>query len=98
KGLVLICCLFVASGSVLCGQAGRPARWIGTWTLNVEQSTFGIILFPGAPANLKIISETMRIDESGGTVKLSSDIAFSDQTGSHSAQEESTLDLKGTET
>jgi len=97
KGLVLICCLFVARGSVVLGQASRPAEWIGTWTLNVEQSTFGAILFPGASPGLKIISQTVRIDESAGALKISGDTVFSDETGSHSVHEESTLDLNSRE-
>jgi len=98
KGLVLVSCLFVARGAAVLGQTSRPAPWIGTWTLNVEQSTFGTILFPGAPARLKIISQTMRIDESAGALKTSGDTIFSDETGSHSVHEESSLDLNGRET
>lgn len=61
------------------GQTGLvPARWTGAWALNVEKSTFGAILVPGAPAGLRVVRQTLRIEQTATDIRLSSETAVSD--------------------
>jgi hypothetical protein len=68
------------------------------WTLEIQKSSFGEILIPGAPAGLKITRQTIRIEEDAGEIRLSGDTVMSDSSGSHSAHDANRLKLDGTPT
>src|SRR5262245_30237529 len=48
-----------------------PEKWEGIWILDIGRSTFGTILFPGVPRNLKVISQELRIETADSEVRLS---------------------------
>lgn len=80
------------------GQTGRvPARWTGTWKLNVQQSTFGTILVPGMPADLKITAQMLTVEHTGNQLKLSSDEVFSVGGQFQTGHEDTLLNLDGTQ-
>ncbi len=81
------------------GQTGSvPTKWSGAWELNVQKSTFGEILIPGAPVDLKIIRQTIRIEQTAMDIRLSGDTVLSDGNGSRSAHDDNRLKLDGTAT
>ena len=94
KAFVGICVLTVAGGQT----AAVPANWTGTWTLNVQKSTFGLILLPSAPAGFKIISQSLKIEHTARGIRVSGDTVFSDHSGSHSSHDDITIRLDGRET
>lgn len=73
-----------------------PANWIGTWKLNVKESTFGMILIPDTPADFKILSQTIRIEQAANGIRISGDTAFSASGASDSSHEDNVLRLDGT--
>jgi hypothetical protein len=89
----------VVCRTVLLGQTvSVPAKWIGTWELNVSKSTFGKILVPGAPPDLAIVSQRLRIEQSDQAIRLSGDTVMSDSGGPHSGHDDTALSLDGRET
>jgi hypothetical protein len=77
--------------SVLLGQtAAIPASWIGTWDLNVSQSTFGAILIPGAPSDPAVVSQRFKIEQIGRAIRISG--------SSGSGSGDISLSLDGSET
>jgi len=66
--------------------------------LNVHNSTFGEILIPGARVDLKIIRQTIRIEQTATDIRLWGDTAMSDGNGSHSTHDDNRLKLDGTAT
>jgi len=90
--------LALACGWVAFGQTDVPAKWTGTWVLNVPKSTFGQILFPGAPDGFRVLSQTVRISGTAREIRLSGDTVFSDRDGSHTGHDDGLLRLDGTET
>jgi hypothetical protein len=94
-----ICALTVVCSSAMLGQTvAVPAKWIGTWALNVSKSTFGAILVPGVPANLAIVRQSLRLEKTAGAIRLSGDTVVSDNTGTHSGHDDNRLSLDGKET
>src|SRR5262249_42873187 len=75
--------------------AGASAEWIGTWRLNVEESTFETPLVPGIPAGFKLVSQTLRIEQLEREIRISGDSVYSDNTGQHSSHEDNRLSLDG---
>lgn len=99
KPFFVICVLGVVCSTALLAQnVSIPAKWIGLWELKVSQSTFGTILIPGVPAHLTIISQHLRLEQAGRAIRLSGDTVVSDSSGSHSAHDETSLSLDGSET
>jgi hypothetical protein len=99
KPFVVFCALTVFSSCVLPGQTvGVPARWVGTWELNVSKSIFGRILMPGVPADTVIVSQTLRLEQTGHAIRLSGETVISDKSGSRSSHDDNRLRLDGTET
>jgi hypothetical protein len=90
--------LTLSAAWVMSGQGPARAKWVGNWILNTHKSTFGTILFPGAPVGLKIVSQTTSIEQSGGEMKFSADIVLSYSGRSHPVHEENSLSLDGRET
>ena len=77
KHLIGISALAIVGSSFGFGQTA-PEKWVGVWTLNAQKSTFGpILLLPGAPANLTIVSQTIRIEQTARELKLSGDSVMS---------------------
>jgi hypothetical protein len=81
------CSLLLAAGAVLLAQPKAQERWLGTWTLDPQRSTFGTSLVPGAPAGLSIVSQILTIKQTereiqlaGETVLSNSDRTFHDDT------------------
>ena len=88
--------LTAISGSTLLGQsAAAPAKWIGTWVLEVEKSIFEAPLLPGRPGELKIVNQTLRIEQTEQNLRLSGDTTYSDNGGSHSSHDETNVRLDG---
>ena len=77
------------------GQAPQ-ANWVGTWVLDADRSTFGAILFPGAPADISIVSQTLTITQTETQMVLSGDTVVSG-TG-RSYHDATTLRLDGAPT
>jgi hypothetical protein len=99
KPLIAACTLSVFCCPNLLGQrASVPAKWIGTWELNVSQSTFGTVLFPGVPSDLAILSQRLTLEQTGKAIRLSGDTAVSDSSGSHSVHDDTSVSLDGGET
>lgn len=93
-----ICGLVMAMSFAAFAQAGSvPAGWTGTWKLNTQQSTFGAILLPGAPTNLKITAQILTIEHTGNELKLSSDTVFSLDGQFRTRHEDTSLNLDGTQ-
>jgi hypothetical protein len=94
-----ICLLTIVISFTALGQTATvPMEWTGTWKLNVAKSKFGTILVPGVPADFRILSQTLRIEQAADGIKLSGDSTFSAGGGSHTGHEEYTLRLDGTPT
>ncbi len=99
KRVAGFCILIVLGTAASFGQtATLPARWIGTWKLDIQKSTFEVSLAPGAPSGLTIVSQTLRIEQIAREIRLSGDTVLSDGTGSHSAHDDNRLSLDGKET
>ncbi len=91
--------LIALCGSALLSQTATvPAKWIGTWELNVSKSTFGKILVPGARSDLAIVSQRFSLEQTGQAIRLSGDTVMSDSSGSHSGRDDTSLRLDGSET
>lgn len=96
RQFVSIAMLATVGGSVLFGQAAAaPAKMLGLWALNLEKSTFGAPLVPGTPVGLKITGQTLKIEQTAREIRLSGDTVYSDNRGSHSAHDDTTLSLDG---
>jgi hypothetical protein len=81
------------------GQAeAEPAKWIGTWVLNISASLFGPFLMPGAPADLAIVSQTLKLEKTVKAIRLFGETTFRDSTGKHSGYDNTSLGLDGSET
>jgi len=94
-----ISALTVVCSSAVLGQASAISpKWVGTWTLNVQKSTFGTILVPGAPVGFTVDSETLDIKQSTREIRISGETVFTDSTGSHSAYDDNSLSIDGRET
>ena len=77
------------------GQGAAPAKWVGTWVLEVEKSTFEAPLLPGRPGELKIVNQTLRIQQTERNIRLSGDTTYSDNSGSHSSHDDTSVRLDG---
>jgi hypothetical protein len=91
-GLSLMC------GRTLQAQEPVPSSWLGTWILDVAQSTIGRPLMPGTPLGLTIIGQTLALDQTGQQLRMSGETDYSDASGTHSARETNRLNLDGTPT
>lgn len=90
--MTTVCLLLLAQTATV------PVGWAGPWKLNVQKSTFGAILFPGAPAGFKIVTQTLTIEQTGSDIRLSGETVFSDNGGSHTSHDDIRLKLDGTST
>jgi hypothetical protein len=80
------------------GQKADIPKWAGTWELDVQESSFGKILFPGAPVDFTLLSQRAKLEQATDKLKMSADIVYSDAKGPHKVHEESSLSLDGRET
>jgi hypothetical protein len=85
-------------GVAALGQKADIPKWVGTWELHVQESSFGKILFPGAPVDFTLLSQRTRLEQGNDRLKISSDNVYSDANGPHKVHEESSLSLDGQET
>jgi hypothetical protein len=83
-GLAVVCNLF--------GQTS-PKTWIGTWKLNLEKSDIGV--FAALGPTVKIVNQTLKVEEKDGKVRFIGDTVLSDGSSSH---DELNIDLDGKET
>jgi hypothetical protein len=95
KQILGICILMLVSGSALGQTVAVPARGNGTWELNTQKSIFGPFLMPGLPADFKIISQTLRIEQTDSEIRISGDTVYSDSSGTHSTHDDNRLSLDG---
>lgn len=94
-----ICLFMIAISFTTLGQVGTvPTKWTGAWELNVKESTFATILVPGVPADFRILSQTLGIEQAANEIKLSGDTTFSAAGGSHTGHDDIPLRLDGTPT
>jgi PadR family transcriptional regulator PadR len=83
------CALLLAAACAMPGQAPPPAeKWVGAWTLNTHQSTFGT-------SGLTIVSQMLKIEQTTREIRLSGDTVYSDRNGSHSSHDNNSLNLDG---
>ena len=75
-----------------------PTTWTGIWILNVKKSTFGPILIPGVPANLRIVGQTLKIEQAGDAIRLSADTVISNAGASQTTRDDNRLQLDGSAT
>jgi hypothetical protein len=80
------------------GQKADIPKWAGTWELDVKESSFGKILFPGAPVDFTLLSQRAKLEQATDKLKMSADIVYSDADGPHKVHEESSLRLDGQKT
>lgn len=73
RWFIRICLLAIAISFAAFAQSTVPANWTGTWQLNVKESTFGVVLVPGVPADFKILSQTLRIERAADGIRLGGD-------------------------
>lgn len=66
--------------------------------MNVRESTFGMILVPGTPADFRILSQTLRIEQSANEMRLSGDTTFSAGGRSDARHEDIPVRLDGSPT
>ena len=93
------CVLLMLLGpAVLQAQETNGGRWIGAWTLNVPQSTFGVPLAPGIPPGFMVVSQTLTIEQTAQQFRLFGETVYSDVGGSHTAMDDNQLSLDGTPT
>src|SRR5262252_5884913 len=91
------CVLLMLLGpAVLQAQETNGGRWIGAWTLNVPQSTFGVPLAPGTPPGFMVVSQTLTIEQTAQQLRLFGETVYSDVAGSHTAMDDNQLSLDGT--
>src|SRR5580698_8793144 len=84
KRFVLICTLMAVGASAAPGQTAIvPAKWIGTWTLSLQESKL--------PDSLTVISQILKITAAAGHLKGVGDTVIS-QLGSSRSEFEVNLD------
>jgi hypothetical protein len=94
-----ICLFTIGISFAALGQVDTvPANWTGPWKLNVKESTFETILVPGVPADFRILSQTIRIEQAANGIRISSDNTFFAGGGSSTRHEDLPLRLDGTPT
>jgi hypothetical protein len=93
-------CFFVALGTVeIHAQSGASIpKWAGSWVLDASHSTLGHVLIPGAPADLKVVSQTLIIEKTGTDIRLSGDSALSVNSQTQTFHDDNRLRLDGTDT
>lgn len=98
KRLVRIAVLTIMWSSALVGQA-RPelAKWVGTWVLNTSESKFGSLLMPGAPSDLAILGQVLRLERAVKVIRLSGETTFRDSSGKRSSHDDNSLSIDGAE-
>ena len=90
-----ICPFVVAISFALYAQSTVPAKWIGTWKLNISKSAFGMILVPGIPADFKILNQTLKIEQATNGIGISGDTVFYAGGESQTDHDDNTLRLDG---
>ena len=80
------------------GQKADIPKWVGTWELDVHESSFGKILFPGAPVDFMLLSQRAKLEQATDKLKMSADIVYPDANGPHKVHEGSSLSVDGKET
>jgi hypothetical protein len=93
-----VCAVTVIISVAVLGQKADIPKWVGTWELNVQESSFGKILFPGAPVDFTLLSQRAKLEQATDKLKMSADIVYSDASGTHKAHEETSFSLDGQET
>jgi hypothetical protein len=87
----------IVSVTVL-GQKTDIPKWAGTWELDVPRSSFGKILFAGAPADFALLSQRTQLEQETDRLKVSAEIVYSDAGGTRKRHEEASFSLDGKET
>jgi hypothetical protein len=87
KLLVGICVLATACSSVVPGQeTSVPTKWLGTWTLNLQESKLGPIWGPGIrESGLTVTGQTAKIEVIAGRIRITGDTVISQLGTSHEA-------------
>jgi hypothetical protein len=75
-----------------------PQKWVGNWSLDTRKSTFGPILFPGVPVDLTVVSQTLRIEQTRGKLRLSGDTVVRLSGEPVTSHDDTSLSLDGSET
>ena len=69
--------------------------WNGTWSLDVEKSTFGPILFPGVPPKMTVVAQKMKIERADGNIRLSGETTVSLSGRTVTSKDDTSLSLNG---
>jgi hypothetical protein len=80
-----ICILTVVVSFVALGQTDAvPAKWIGTWTLSLQESKFGEVWGPGIPpSGLTVTGQTLKIAQTAGHLNIAGDTVTSEMGSVH---------------
>ena len=86
--------LFAGALTAFSQAATVPSKWIRAWTLDLKESTIGPIWGSGLPEGVTPVSQTLKIEETSGKMKLSADTVL---TGFQPVHDESRISLDGKE-
>jgi len=89
--------ILLALSSQAFGQS-YSENWTGTWKLDIDKSTFGLILFPGVPPGMTIVGQTLKIERADQNIRLSGESAVKLSKNVISNPEDTSLRLNGDET
>src|SRR3712207_698714 len=82
-----------------CGQPHRSVEpSTGAWVLDVGRSTFGTILFPGTPRDLKVMGQELQIQTAESNIRLSGHTTVQVAGETFTTKTDTSLRLDGTET
>lgn len=80
------------------GQAGRLSeKWEGAWILEVQQSSFGPMVVPGVPSDLKVLWQELQIEIDEATLRISGDTTVRAAGKRMTSKEDTRLNLDGAE-
>jgi hypothetical protein len=65
-----VCALAVIISVATPGQKADIPKWVGTWELHVQKSSFGEILFPGAPVDFALLSQRAKLEQATNCVPI----------------------------
>ena len=85
----------LATACVMSGQSPARPKWVGSWILDAEKSTLGPFLAPVAPEGLRVIGQTIKIEQTAKEIKIVGDTVMSNRSSYH---DDTSLSLDGAET
>ena len=71
-----VCALAVIISVAVLGQKADTPKWAGTWELDVQKSSFGKILFRGAPVDFTLLSQRAKLEQGERCTNHRSDVSL----------------------